>query len=71
MELLLLMLVAELVWASTLSTLQIKARKALLEKWQEGSLSAEELKRLKRTPWFRNQIWKPTNQKISIEKKQN
>lgn len=71
MELLLLFLVAEIVWAGTVSTLQIKARKALLQKWKEGSLTVDELKRLKRTPWFRNQIWKPTGQKISLEKKQN
>jgi hypothetical protein len=71
MELFLLFLTAELLWAGTLSTLQMKARKAVLQKWLEGSLTIEELNRLKRTPWFCNQIWKPTKRKVSIEKKQN
>jgi hypothetical protein len=55
---------------ATATTLQRKARETILKKWQEGSLSYEELKILKQLHWFQK-LWKPTQKSVSVQKKQN
>ena len=66
----LLILATELVVTSTLSAYHVRRRKKLFQKWLEGSLSIEELKQLKATPWFQK-VWNPTKQKICLSKKNN
>ncbi len=48
---------------------QIKARKYLVKKWLEGSLSEEELKRLKEAAWFQKHILNPKS--VDVQKKNN
>jgi len=66
----LLFIAAEVLLTTTITTVQIRAREKILQKWQEGSLSSEELKILKQLVWFRK-LWKPTTQIVSVQKKQN
>jgi hypothetical protein len=68
MEALFFFIATELVVSSSLVALQQKMRLKIVRKWQEGSLSLEELKRLKQMPWFR-QIWNPTKRKVPSHKK--
>lgn len=66
----LLFIAAEVLITTTITTVQIRAREKILQKWQEGSLSYEELKTLKHLVWFRK-LWKPTEKLVSRDKKQN
>lgn len=68
MEGLFLLLTAEIVASTTLAHLQMKARQKVLRKWYEGSLTVEELKKLKRMLWFRK-LWNPTSRIPPFEKK--
>ena len=47
----------------------IRARTLLVQKWMEGSLSLEELKRLKQAPWFRRHVLKPSKPVEDSKKK--
>jgi hypothetical protein len=70
MGVLLLLILAEIAVSSALSQRQLKARQIVLQKWKEGSLSEEELYRLKRAKWFQ-QVWRPTYERVSSSKKNN
>lgn len=47
---------------------QFKARKQLVQKWIEGSLSLEELNYLKESLWFKRQVLKPPKQVDLLKK---
>jgi hypothetical protein len=64
MEGLLLFMAAEVAVVS----IQIQKRQQLIRKWLRGELTLEELKDLKRRPWFRR-AWKP--KVVDFEKKTN
>lgn len=64
----LLILATELAVSTTLAGVQIRARRKMVRKWCEGSLSLEELHRLKQAVWFRR-AWRPTTEKVAKSKK--
>jgi hypothetical protein len=47
---------------------QVKARKRLVQKWIEGSLTLEELTILKESGWFKRQVLKPPTS-VDLRKK--
>lgn len=70
MEYVLLFLATDVLLTTTVTTVQRRTRESIVLRWQEGSLSYEELKVLKQLSWFQN-IWNPTKEKVPREKKQN
>jgi hypothetical protein len=68
METILFFIAVELAVSSSLVAVQQKMRYQIFQKWREGSLTIEELKRLKQMRWFRK-IWNPTKQKVPFHKK--
>ena len=71
MEGILLFAIAEMVAVTTLKTMQIHAQNKLIEKWEKGQLTSQELLLLKSRPWFQRRVIKPPKNIVSLSKKNN
>lgn len=58
MDPVLLLVTVDLIAATIVGTLRIKAQEIVLQKWKEGSLSEDELRRLKKAKWFQEQVYR-------------
>ena len=71
MEGILLFAIAEVVAVTTLKNMQLLAQNKIIEKWEKGQLTLQELLLLKSRPWFQRRVLKPPKKPVSPSKKNN